>query len=314
MSIGTEKTSLTESERSKKKLDAQAWVSSDSYQMLGKSVMVRSTSSEFANQVRSLFRSFPMNSLGSASPDLILSVIVAALLKGHDGTPYNFVYSNYTKIEATTSYWRLFRLLEWQMDLFVSEAVEDSLLLHSGAVVKNGAGFIFPGESESGKSSLTTFMVTKGYGYLSDELAAIDPSTGELHAFPKPLSIKDTSVFPTLVDRDNLWVGPPDGEIVDEEPVWYAHAEDVAPQPIEDSAPVRYIIFPRYDSSTAPSLQPLALDEAMRRLIENCVNLQRFGREGLGVLGNLLRGARAFSLTTNSLEDTTALVNELVEG
>ena len=149
MSIGTEKTSLTESERSKKKLDAQAWVSSDSYQMLGKSVMVRSTSSEFANQVRSLFRSFPMNSLGSASPDLILSVIVATLLKGHDGTPYNFfVYSNYTKIEATTSYWRLFRLLEWQMDLFVSEAVEDSLLLHSGAVVKNGAGLSITSTTE----------------------------------------------------------------------------------------------------------------------------------------------------------------------
>lgn len=309
-----EKTSLTAGDRSKKKLDAQEWVSHDSYQMLGKSVMVRSTSSEFADQVRSLFRSFPVNSLGSASPDLTLSVIVSAPLKGHDDSLYNFVYSNYTKIEATTSYWRLFRLLEWQMDMFVSEAVEDSLLLHSGAVVKNKAGLIFPGESESGKSSLTTFMITKGYGYLSDELAVIDPSTGELRAFPKPLSIKDTSVFPILANRSSLWVGPPDGEIVDEEPVWYAHAEDVAPQPTEDSAPVRYIIFPRYDSTTAPSLQPLASDEAMRRLIENCVNLQRFGGEGLGILGNLLRGARAFSLTTNGLEDTTALVNKLVEG
>ena len=309
-----EKTSLAAEERSKRKLDAQAWVSQDSYRMLGKSVLVRSTSSEFADKVRSLFRSFPVNSLDSASPDLTLSVIVATPLKGHDDRPYNFVYNNYTKIEGTTSYWRLFRLLEWQMNMFMGEAVDDLLLLHSGAVVKNGAGLIFPGESESGKSSLTTFMVTQGYGYLSDELAVIDPSTGELRAFPKPLSIKDTSVFPTLAARSGLWVGPPDGEIADEEPVWYAHPEDVAPQPIEDSAPVRYVIFPRYDSTTAPSLQPLALDEAMRRLIENCVNLHRFGGEGLGILGNLLRGARAFSLTTNGLEGTTALVNGLVEG
>lgn len=309
-----EKTPLAARKRSQKKLDNQNWVSQDSYQMLGKSVLVRSTSSEFADQVRSLFRSFPLNSPGGASPDLTLSVIVATPLKGHDDRPYHFVYSNYTRIEGTTSYWRLFRLLEWQMDMFISEAVEDSLLLHSGAVAKNGAGLIFPGESESGKSSLTTFMVTQGYGYLSDELAVIDPSTGELRAFPKPLSIKDTLVFPTLADRSGLWVGPPDGEIADPEPVWYAHPEDVAPQPVEDSASVRYVIFPRYDSTTAPSLQPLASGEAMRRLIENSVNLHRFGGEGLGILGNLLRGARAFSLTTNGLEDTTALVNELVEG
>ena len=139
----------------------------------------------------------------------------------------------------------------------------------------------------------------------------IDPSTGQLHSFPKPISIKDISVFPDLAQRKDLWLGPESGEKSREKPVWYVHPEDVASGSISEPVPIRYIIFPSYDPAAVPQLQPLSAGQAMQQLIENSVNFHRFGRDGLHLLANLVEEAQCFSLTTNGLEATTALIEDL---
>lgn len=272
---------------------------------------MRSTSLAFGEQVRRLLRSFPRGDDNGLSPTLTLSFVVAPPSRGRTIKPFHFAYSGYSQIGRTADDWQLFRFLEWQLDILLAEKVESMYLLHAGGVSRNGAGIIMPGPSGSGKSSLTLALLLRGYRYLSDELAVIDPSSNQLQPFPKPISIKDTSVFPELARHKDLWLGPETGERSREVPVWYVHPEDVTAGSVGGPVPIRYIIFPSYDPTVPSQLHRLSAGQAMQQLIENSVNLHRFGRDGLHVLGNLVEEAQCFSLTTNGLEEATALVEDL---
>lgn len=63
------------------------------------------------------------------------------------------------------------------------------LLLHAGAVERAGRAVVIVGPSGRGKSTLTAALVLAGFAYLTDEVAAIDPSSGWIDPFPKPLSL-----------------------------------------------------------------------------------------------------------------------------
>ena len=227
--------------------------------------------------------------------------------------PFHFVYCGYAQVGRTTSYWQLFRHLEIETVSFLVNDTKNLYLFHAGAVTKGRTGILLPGTSGAGKSSITLALLLRDYRYMSDELALVDVSTGELHPFPKPLSLKNISIFSGLAIH-NIWLGPEAGEKAREEPVWYIHPEDIKPNTIGEPTPIRYIIFPTYDPAATPQIKPLTSDEAMRRLIDNSVKFHQFGRHGLHLLANLLEEAECFCLTSNDLEKTTALINELTQG
>ena len=292
-------------------------MSNDCFQLLDKRVLVRSTSQDFAVDLRRLFRSFPVTAGDSASADLTFSVIVSPPSSNRTTRPFHYVYRDDVRAGRTTNYWHIFRLLEWQTNLFMGEEVERFFLLHAGTVAINGVGIVFPAPSESGKTSLTMALTRRGYRYMSDEFAVIDSQTGELHPFPKPLSVKNISIFPDLARRENIWVGPKTGErgveldASAEVPVWYVHPEDVSRNPTGDPVPVGFVIFPRYAPNEKPRIEPVTAGEAARKLIENSVNFHRFGGEGLRVVAQLAQAAQCFSLTINDLDTTTTLIDEL---
>ena len=49
----------------------------------------------------------------------------------------------------------------------------------------------------------------------------------------------------------------------------------------------------------------------MRRLISNSVNFAKFGKYGIPLLAALVEDAECFSLTSNGLGETTALIDKL---
>lgn len=272
---------------------------------------MRSSSSEFAGRVRSLLRSFSLHQDGVFPPDVTLSLVIAPPLKNRVAKPFHFLYREGYCVGRTVHTWQLFRYLETQLDLFLAESVKEFLLLHAGVVSRNGAGIILPGPSGSGKSSLTLALVGLGYSYLSDEFAAVEPSTGEVHAFPKPISIKNTSVFPELASRKDLWSGPEENY---EEAVWYIHPEDVVPNSVGRQAPIRYIIFPRYDASAPLTLQSISPSDAIKELINNSINFSSLGKGGLHILARLVREAECYTLLTNGIGPAVEVINELTEG
>ena len=297
-------------------LDALDWASDFCYDMMGRRIRIRATSEKTAEGIHSLLRSFPRHTPAGVTEDVTFSLATAPPSNLAHVRPFHYFYRDDVRVGRTTTDAYLFRLLEWQTNLFLGENVDDYLLLHAGALCSNGMGVLLPAPSESGKTSLTLALTLRGFGYMSDEFGMVDANGPNrmLHPFPKPFSIKDRSLFPDLAADEHLWVGPETDAAPreHEEPVWYIHPDNVREGALGRPVPLRYVLFPRYDSSAEPSLTPVNAGDAVRNLIENSVNFQRLGRAGLSAVVDLVKGARCYSLTINDLQRTADLVEGLV--
>lgn len=277
------------------------------YHILGRRVAVRSTVPHVLQRVRHLFRSFPSClQCGDVDTPADVTFSFSAVGEAQPGAGYTFA-RDAAPIAATRHAAALLRLLECELEAFLADAVRDYYLLHAGALAYNGAGIILPAPSGSGKTSLVLALLQCGYGYLSDELAVIEPATGNLHAFPKPLTIKDARPFAALrLPALSSAVHGNAGMVA------YLHPHDTGARVCNAPLPVRAIIFPHYDAAATPTLQPLAAGQALRRLFEHTFNAPHFGSESLHILAPLVRRAACFALTTNDLAATTALVDAVM--
>ena len=64
------------------------------------------------------------------------------------------------------------------------------LMMHAGAVSHpdTGASLVFVAPSGTGKTTLAR-LLGRSYGFLTDETVGIEPTTGRVHPYPKPLSL-----------------------------------------------------------------------------------------------------------------------------
>jgi len=85
--------------------------------------------------------------------------------------------------------------VEETLTVIVSAAIDRSsaLLLHSGVVVRDGVAIVLPGESGTGKSTLTAACLARGFGYATDEMMALDLDRGSVTGVPRPLTMTSWS-------------------------------------------------------------------------------------------------------------------------
>lgn len=102
-------------------------------------------------------------------------------------------------------------VLEGQLRAHVALNSHDKTFIHAGAVARGGHAIIFPGQSFSGKTTLTAAMVRAGAMYLSDEFAVLDEN-GRVHPFATRLSLR-SEAGTSQVDTHAYELG---GEVADE--------------------------------------------------------------------------------------------------
>ncbi|HHT9155565.1 MAG TPA: hypothetical protein ACFYD5_07105 [Candidatus Tripitaka sp. YC43] len=192
------------------------------------------------------------------------------------------------------------------------EHVRDYMLLHAGAVVKNGRAILLPGKSESGKSTLTLGLMNYGYKYLTDEISAIHHETVEVAPFQRPIYAsgwarplrqevsKDFRVY-RYRDRDDItwrWqcFVPQDGAVMPRDVRWK----------------VDWIIFPRYVPKGKVILKPLEPAKAVMALMQRGWNQRSFPDRGLKIFTGLVRRARCYTLEMGGLEEACKLIEGLV--
>lgn len=75
--------------------------------------------------------------------------------------------------------------------IYLTTTVEKSALAIHGAVVAKGSNaFILAGFTRAGKSTLTAYLCSKGFEYLSDDLAIIRKKDLTLISYPRPLQLR----------------------------------------------------------------------------------------------------------------------------
>lgn len=73
-----------------------------------------------------------------------------------------------------------------QVLLMYALADRAGIFMHASAVESNGKGYIFPGRSGAGKSTISRMFAARGYNLLSDDRIVVRKINGEFYAFGTP--------------------------------------------------------------------------------------------------------------------------------
>jgi hypothetical protein len=80
--------------------------------------------------------------------------------------------------------------ISWLLHYRLLRMRSDVIFFHASALGIFGEGTIFVGPSGGGKSTTSMALAARGHNFLSDELGAYMPSTGQLIPFRRPVGIK----------------------------------------------------------------------------------------------------------------------------
>jgi len=197
---------------------------------------------------------------------------------------------------------------EMGMNLQMALGQRRFLLLHAAAVERDGKAVLLTGHSGAGKSTLSALLGERGWRFLGDEFALLDPESGLLHPFPRAVSLKNESLA-VFGEVDGARLGPvmagtPKGTIRHLRPSPDAIARmDVPARPA-------LILFPRFGRDLAPDSRPVGAAEVFVRLTQASTNYVALGRRGFDALSRLVSSVPARALDYSASEEGVRLVED----
>ncbi|TVV73001.1 HprK-related kinase A [Sphingomonas solaris] len=195
---------------------------------------------------------------------------------------------------------------EMGMNLQMALGARRWLLLHASCVERDGRALLMSGHSGAGKSTLSALLGERGWRLLGDEFALLDPASGVIHPFPRPVSLKNEAiaVMAAEVAADRLGPlipGTPKGDIRHLRPAADALAR------MDEPATPAMLLFPRFGASA--DVRPMGAIETFVRLTQASTNYVVLGEAGFAALTGLVRGVPAMAI---DYPDTAAAI-DLVE-
>jgi len=190
----------------------------------------------------------------------------------------------------------------------------DSLYsLHSAALYHEGTGYLFSGDSGSGKTTSTLGLVAHGFKFTSDDVVLLEEVKGEViaHSLTRTFNIDRMlgERFPNIVKAENLPVGPGHKITV--------NIEHVVPDSFVPHMRPDVIIYLKIISNGKSRFEPLNQVEVFRRLLKQTVLAadKRVSQNQIKTLGNLARQVRGFELLSGRdiYEDPGVLVGLMTE-
>jgi hypothetical protein len=197
----------------------------------------------------------------------------------------------------------------WDVNRRALARVEGFLVLHAGAVARDGRALIISAAPDSGKTTLTAGLVAAGFSYLSDEAVLLDPRTGFVHPFPRALWMDERSVrlIPGLIDRI------PSVFRDDPRPAHPIPHVDIRDGAVGEACPIGWVISPEYRPGADVELASMTRAEAVAALARNSFNFPRFGGTGLRVLEEATRAAGFHRLRMGDLADAVQTVEAMMQ-
>lgn len=201
---------------------------------------------------------------------------------------------------------------EMAMNLQMALGARRYILLHASAVERDSRALLITGESGAGKSTLATLLAARGWRFMGDEFALLDPATGLVHAFPRLISLKNEAIDAGMAAWPDARMGPlmratPKGDIRHMVPDARAiGAMDVPAKPA-------LLLFPRYGFE--PDTRSVRPAEAFVRMTQASTNYVALGEAGFCALTGLIAGIPAVAIDypdgSRAIDQVEALWAEL---
>lgn len=197
---------------------------------------------------------------------------------------------------------------EMGMNLQMALGERRFLLLHAASIERDGRVLLMTGESGSGKSTLSAVLGSRGWRFLGDEFALIDPETGLVHPFPRPISLKNGAIaeIARLCPKARfgpLIVGTAKGDIRHMVP------DKAAIAAMDQPAIPALILFPRFGFGA--DTRKVGASEAFVRLTQASTNYVALGEAGFDALTRLVTTAPARAIDYPDTETALKLVEAL---
>jgi hypothetical protein len=178
-------------------------------------------------------------------------------------------------------------------------------MFHAAAVSCCGHGILLPGESGSGKTTLAAWLASKGWDYLSDEIACIEQGSMEVQAFYRSLHLRLpiapplAQLIPAAETCGDSPAGPrlysgPQGVIV---PIELIH-----PHSIYHTPELQMIVFPHYVPDADGEFIRLSQAQACARMMGLTVNVRNLPGHGLAEISRLARRVPAYAFIYGRLD------------
>lgn len=271
------------------------------------SVRVRGDSPEFAAQLQATYPEFPM-APGGEWADLHIRIERARGLRRWLSRQVSFVVDGVRPFEPFPADSPL-PLFEWGTNWLIGRRMNNLLLLHAGALERDGRTLVLPALPGSGKSTLSAALAGRGWRLLSDEFAAFEPGSGVFRAILKPVALKNQSIQVIRNFDGNARLGP---EFPKTRKGTVAHLAasrstvDRRREPAEPGA----VILPRWERGAMARIEPLPVDRVFSSLAFNSFNYGVLGEEGFHAAVKLARCSGGWTLVYERLDDAI----ELLEG
>lgn len=200
--------------------------------------------------------------------------------------------------------------LEMGMNLQLAAGMHRFVLIHAGAVARPGGALVMTGDSGAGKSTLAAMLGHRGWRFMGDEFALLDPADARFRPFPRPISLKNASIelLRGVAPADRFgprFEGTIKGSVQHLAPPVDAIAA------MDEAVPARLIVMPNFATGTEPSLRRMSRAETFFQLSQASTNYRVIGEPAFDAVWRVVEAAPAYEISYGSTEDAEALIAEL---
>ncbi|MGB5706764.1 MAG: hypothetical protein WBM41_08015 [Arenicellales bacterium] len=174
------------------------------------------------------------------------------------------------------------------------------MAIHAGLVSNDRGCMLLPADSGSGKSSVTTWLLTQGWHYHTDELVIIDLKGGHLRAFTRPLNIKTGGIEPISKIFD---IASHRSELRSCDMATMIPHRLINPDYISDIPQLGAIVFPHYTANSQPGIQRISGAEAGLELMRSNVIARNLPGHGFRSVTQLVRSIPGYRLHYQHFDD-----------
>jgi len=215
----------------------------------------------------------------------------------HAGLPLYTVYANGKAALQSDTLSKALDYVEWSITTRILHTHSHFLQIHAAALVFGERALVISGPPGSGKSSLALSLLLQGWGFLSDEIVFLDPSSYRIFSFPRNLHVSSETLrhFPTL-ERGY--------EVCSSTDASGKSRIDAALIPgsvVMTSALPWSLVFPDHRPDYITALTPLGKTASLALLTAQTINLGEFGMRGLEALSHFVGTCDSYTLTSSDL-------------
>lgn len=201
--------------------------------------------------------------------------------------------------------------LEWGLNWLIAASCHQWLTIHAASLERNGSVVILPAPPGSGKSTLCAALASRNWRLLSDELTLIDRKTSLAHALARPINLKNASIeLIRNFEPSSAW-GPVVYDTSKGQVTHLRPPRDSVDR-MDEPAPVRWIVFPRYERNAAPELTPRGKAQTFLHFAQNSFNYTPLGSVGFEVTGDLVTRSECYDFVYSRLDDAIEVFDWLV--